>query len=231
MWLADTQLMRIAWFSDGQAAGDPANLRLPGFSPWFVATGAEEKATRLFWIDIMGEGMSQILGVTIPESGEAPLGEDGSNVASQPVVESIEGRVEHLRLNKVGEQYALAYVPFGGDIMVRWIDEAGRNIGTPSPVARLRQDATKVRFDAAALGQRLGVVWTEMITDEWAALFFQSIGQDGSNPSRPQRITGLVRPDLSPVLISAGDAFSVAWVQRSDSEGETIKAAVLRCGR
>lgn len=231
MWLADTQLMRIAWFTDGESAGDPANLRIPGFSPWFVTTGAEEEATRLYWIDIMGEGMSQILGVTIPEDGEIPLAEDGTNVAGQPVVESIEGRVEHIRLEKVGERYALTYVPFGGDIMVRWIDESGRNLGSPSPVARLRQDATKVRFDSAAVEGRLGVAWTELVTDEWAALYFQTIGQDGNNPSQPQRITGLVRPDITPVLIGSGGSFAVVWVQRSDAAGEAIRAATLRCGQ
>ncbi len=231
IWLADTQLLRAAWFEKGVALGDPSNLRVPGFSPWFVATGAPEGATRLLWIDIMGQGRSQILSVVIPEDREVPLGEDETNAAGQPVVQSIDGRVEHMRLTPVGERLALTYHPKHGDIMVRWMEQKSKKLlGSERSIARLREDANKVRFDAAAVGDRLGLAWIELQTGDAATLYFQTVGADGNSPSRPQRVAGLVRPDLSPALVPVGDRWAIVYADRSDEGGEALDVAILRCG-
>lgn len=229
VWLADNQLLRAAWFSGGQPAGDPSNLRVPGFSPWFEVVGAEDDATRLIWIDIMGEDSSQLLGVVIPDDREVPTQEESENADAEQLVENIPGRVEQMRVTEVGDRLAITYYPMGGDIMVRWMERAGRLLGNAAPVARLRADARGVRFDAAALDDRLGVAWTVALTEQWATLFFQSVGSDGTNPTPPQRVAGLVRPDISPVVTTVGDRFVVAWIDRVDAEGQALRAVMLRC--
>lgn len=230
MWMADTQLMRVAWFTNGESAGGPSNLRLPGFSPWFVSTGKEDNETLVIWIDILGEGLSQILGVTLPEDGEVPMAEDQTTPAGEQIVRNIDGRVEHLRLTPAGERLAVSFYPQGGDITVRYLDLAGRPVGEAAAGAILREDARNVRFDADASGGRLGLAWTDALTDEWATLYFQSVGFDGLNPSPAQQVAGLVRPDLPPFVVGVDGIFAVIWVDRSETQGESIKLELLRCG-
>lgn len=230
MWMADTQLMRVAWFTNGESAGGPSNLRLPGFSPWFVSTGKEDNETLVIWIDILGEGLSQILGVALPEDGEVPVAEDQTTPAGEQIVRNIDGRVEHLRLTPAGERLAVSFYPQGGDITVRYLDLAGRPVGEAAAAAILREDARAVRYDADASGGRLGLAWTDALTEEWATLYFTSVGVDGSNPSRAQQVAGLVRPDLPPFVVGVDGVFAVIWIDRSETQGESIKLELLRCG-
>jgi hypothetical protein len=229
LWLADTQLMRLAWFRGGEVQGEPANLRLPGFAPSFVATAGADQATRVIWVDIMGETQSGVLQVTIPASREIPMDEETNNAAVQPLVDSITGRVEHLRLTPVGERWALTYVARGGDLSVRWLDDNGRPLGSPSPLVRLRSNARNVRFDAAGTTNQFVTAWSEAQTDRWGVLYMQSFDGQGQPTSRPQRVAALVRPDLSPVAALNGNTVTLAWADRSLPGQEAVNVALLRC--
>ncbi len=230
IWLADTQLMRLAWFTEGQSEEEAANVRIPGFAPHFVVRGREDGATLLTWIDIMGEGLSQIVQATIPEDHVVPLNESETNVAADPVIEGIDGRVEHIRLTPLGGRFALTWYPQRSDLSLRWFDASGGAQGEVATVVRLRGDARDVRFDAGSTESRLGVAWSEALTDEWGSLFFLSLDRTGENPSRPQRISGLTRPDISPLVAGSGNAFAVVWIDRSTVGQETMRLSMLRCG-
>lgn len=230
IWLADTQLMRLAWFTEGQSEEEAANVRIPGFAPHFIVRGREDGATILTWVDIMGEGLSQIIQATIPEDHEVPMNEHGTNVEAQPVIEGIDGRVEHMRLTPIGGRYALTWYPQRSDLSLRWFDAAGAAQGEVAMVVRLREDARGVRFDAGTTEGRLGVAWSEALTEEWGNLYFLSVDQTGGSPTRPQRITGLIRPDVSPLVAGSGRVFAVAWVDRSTQGQEAMHLSLLRCG-
>lgn len=230
LWLADTHLMRLAWFDDGEVEGEVANMRIPGFSPHFVAAGLEDEATLVVWIDITGEGASQIVRVAIPEDHSVPTAEESTAVSLEPVIESIGGRTEHLRLTPIGGRYALTWVPQGGDLSLRPLSLTGAPQGEIATVVQLRGDARDVRFDAASAGDRVGLAWTESLTDRWAALHFLSVDGSGGRATAPQRLTGLVRPDVSPQVAGSSGVFAVAWVDRTAAEGEALRLSVLRCG-
>jgi hypothetical protein len=222
--------MRLAWFADGQVTGEVANMRIPGFSPSFEVVGMAEGATLVVWIDIMGEGISQIIRVAIPEDHSVPTGEEDSAISIQPVVESIESRTEHMRLERLGDRYALAWYPQRSDISLRWLDLTGQPQGETASLVQLRPDALDVRFDAGTSASRLGLAWTERLTDQWASIHFVSVDGSGRATTRPQRLAGLVRPDVPPLVVGSGPAsFMVAWVDRSQAEGEALRLSVLRC--
>ena len=241
MWLANIQLMRLGWFTKGAPSGKVVNLRLPGFSPGFVAFGQEGEATNVTWIDIMGEDMSRVISLTLAKNGEIPMvdppppaeGEEPSTekvMDLRPVSEEIGSRIEQIKLAEADDTRAVVFYPKRNDILARFLDRNGRATGSEMSVVALRTDANKLLFDATIAGRKLGVAWAETLTDRWGTVTFQSVGVDGRAPSPPQRLAGLARPDITPVVTAVGDAFTVTWVDHTADEGESIRMSVVRCG-
>jgi hypothetical protein len=242
LWLANIQLLRLTWFKNGTPSGKVPALRLPGFSPGFVAYGMEKESTNVTWIDIMGVDSAGIQSIVLGKNGEIPLTEppppaEGEEPSKEkvmdlhPVVENCGARTEQIKLADAGTTRAVVYYPKRGNVMARFLDTSGRPMGAELPVAPVRADANKLLFDAEIAGSRLGVVWAEELTERWGTVTFQSIGTDGMGQSPPQRVAGLARPDITPVVVAAGtNVFTVAWVDRTSDTGESVRFSVLRCG-
>lgn len=243
LWLANIQLLRLTWFKNGAPTGKVPALRLPGFSPGFVAYGMDKASTNVTWIDIMGEDSAGIQSIVLGKNGEIPM-VDAPPVEGEPptttkeqvmdlhsVVESAGARTEQIKLADGGTTRAVVYYPKRGNVMARFLDSSGRPMGAELPVAPVRADANKLLFDAEIAGSRLGVAWAEELTERWGTITFQSIGTDGMGQSPPQRLAGLARPDITPVVVAAGpNVFTVAWVDRTADTGEAVRVSTLRCG-
>lgn len=190
-----------------------------------------EDGALIVWVDILGEGQSQIVRAVVSESGEVRTGEDELTVATEVLVENPGGRIEQMRLIPLGDRYTVVFHPQGGDIGFRLMDPSGQPVGQTGTLQAMRQGAEDVLIDADHVGEGtnpMGLAWLEPRTAEWGAVMFRSSRSDGRPTSCAQRLTGLARPNVSPTVVALGpNQYLVSWV--ASGQPQTLEAALLTC--